>query len=80
MAWCHILQISQTEPIPRKAPGENARFPFLESSAVLQEIMGRLFSKPLKYTLICRSEGPSNIPYVTTTRGYETKICGYSFI
>ena len=53
-----MLQITQAEPNQRRSSGENAKFPFLESSAVLQEITGRPFRKPIKYTLIWKNEGP----------------------
>lgn len=56
----HTLQIIQTETNQRKSPGENAKFSFLQSSAVLQEITGRPFRKPIKYILIWRNEGSSD--------------------
>lgn len=56
-----MLQIIQTEPNQRKASGEIAQFAFMESSVVLQEIMGRPLSKPLKYILIWRNDGASDM-------------------
>lgn len=56
----HMFQIIQPEPNQRKSSGENAKFPFLESSAGLQEITGRPFRKAIKYTLIWRNEGPND--------------------
>lgn len=43
-----MLQITQTEPDQKNTPGENAKFSFLESSAVLQEITGGAFGKTYK--------------------------------
>lgn len=41
-----MLQILQTEPKQRKAPGETTQFPLLESNEALQKIMERHFNNP----------------------------------